>query len=44
MLRLFTVATVAMMLMGVIGVSVGEVNLQSMPHFVSTILYGLSGR
>ena len=44
MMRLFTVATVAMMLMSVIGVSVGEANLQSMPHAVSTFFYGLSGR
>ncbi len=44
MLRLFTVATVAMMLMGVIGVSVGEVSLRSMPHAVSTFFYDLSGR
>ena len=44
MLRLFTVATVAMMLMGAIGVSVGDVSLQSVPHVVSTLFYGLSGR
>ena len=44
MLRLFTVATVAMMVMGVIGVAVGEVNLHSMPQVASTIFYGLSGR
>jgi hypothetical protein len=44
MLRLFTVATVAMMVMGAISVSVGEISLPSMPHFVSTIFYGLSGR
>ncbi len=44
MLRLLAVATVAMMLMGAIGVGVGQISLQSMPHVVSTFFYGLSGR
>jgi hypothetical protein len=51
MLRLFAVATVAMMLMAAIGLSVGEEKVnayftgsQSVPHVVSTFFYGLSGR
>jgi hypothetical protein len=44
MLRLLAVATVAMMVMGAIGVAVGQISLQSMPHVVSTFFYGLSGR
>ena len=46
MLRLFAVAA-AVVMMGVIGVGVGEVKLtgpQSVPHVISTIFYGLSGR
>lgn len=51
MMRLFAVATVAMMLMASIGVSLGEVKVssclsgaQSVPHVISTFFYGLSGR
>ena len=51
MMRVFAVATVALMLMASIGVSLGEVKVasylsgaQSVPHVVSTFFYGLSGR
>jgi hypothetical protein len=50
MLRLFAIAAVAVM-MGAIGFSVGEVKITGsfagsrfVPHAVSTIFYGLSGR
>lgn len=46
MLRLFAIAAVVLML-GVIGVGVGEVKLtgsQSVPHVVATLFYDLSGR